>query len=275
MYIGCHVSSSKGYVNMIKDSLYVGGNTFQFFTRNPRGGAMKKVEDQEIVEFNELLKKESFTYIIAHAPYTLNPCSNNPSTREFALKVFKEDLELLDKISNVYYNFHPGSHVGQGVEEGINLTVDILNKVITKNLKTTILIETMAGKGSEIGFTFEQIKEIMSKLNDSSKVGVCLDTCHIFDAGYDLNNDLDQILSDFDRIIGLEKLKAIHLNNSKNGCGSHKDRHEKIKEGNIELSTIKKIINHPYLKELPFVLETPNELDGYKEEISLLKEMSE
>ena len=273
--VGCHVSSSQGYVNMYKETLYVGGNTFQFFTRNPRGGQAKAIDMNDINTFNALKEQANFAPIIAHAPYTLNPASKDENIREFALKVFEEDLTLLELIPNVYYNFHPGSHVSQGVEVGISLIVDILNKVLKEDQKTIVLLETMSGKGSEIGFTFSQIQEIISRVNLNDKLGVCLDTCHVFDAGYDIKDNLDQVLEEFDQTIGLDRLKAIHLNDSKNVLGSKKDRHEKLGQGNLSLSAIRKIINHPKLKHLPFVLETPNELDGYKEEINLLKEMSE
>ena len=273
--IGCHVSSNKGYVNMYKDTIYVGGNTFQFFTRNPRGGSAKEIDLDDISKFNKLKKEANFAPLIAHAPYTLNPASKDEKVREFALKVFKEDLALLELIDDVYYNFHPGSHVGQGEEVGIDLIADILNQVISPNQKTMILLETMAGKGSEIGSTFTQLKQIIDKVSYKDKIGVCLDTCHVFDGGYDIKNNLDQVLKEFDDIIGLDRLKAIHLNDSKNEFGSRKDRHEKLGLGNLSIEAIKKIINHPKLKNLSFVLETPNELDGYKEEIKMLKEMSE
>ena len=273
--IGCHVSSSLGFVNMYKDALYVGGNTFQFFTRNPRGGSAKELNLKDIEEFNKLKEKSDFVHLIAHAPYTLNPASKDEHIREFALKVFQEDLSLLELIPNVYYNFHPGSHVSQGIEVGIDLIAEILNKVLKEEQKTIVLLETMAGKGSEIGFNFEHLNDIISKVNFNEKIGICLDTCHVFDAGYDIVNDLDYVLDEFDRIIGLDRLKAIHLNDSKNILGSKKDRHEKIGYGNLTIDGISRIINHPKLKHLPFILETPNDLCGYKEEISLLKEMSD
>ncbi len=273
--IGCHVSSGKGYVNMYKDTIYVGGNTFQFFTRNPRGGSVKEVDIDDLNKFIELSQKDNFAYLLAHAPYTLNCASKDPHIREFAIKVFKEDLKVLNLLPKVYYNFHPGSHVGQGEEEGISLIIDALNNVIEEDQPTMILLETMAGKGSEIGYTFEQIRKIMDGVTFKDKVGVCLDTCHVSDGGYDIVNDLDGVLNHFDQVIGLDHLKAIHLNDSKNIMGARKDRHEKIGEGYLGRETFRKIINHPKLKDLPFILETPNELDGYKEEIELLKEMKE
>lgn len=273
--IGCHVSSGKGYVNMYKDTIYVGGNTFQFFTRNPRGGSVKEVDIDDLNKFIELSQKDNFAYLLAHAPYTLNCASKDPHIREFAIKVFKEDLKVLNLLPKVYYNFHPGSHVGQGEEEGISLIIDALNNVIEEDQPTMILLETMAGKGSEIGYTFEQIRKIMDGVTFKDKVGVCLDTCHVSDGGYDIVNDLDGVLNHFDQVIGLDHLKAIHLNDSKNIMGSRKDRHEKIGEGYLGRETFRKIINHPKLKDLPFILETPNELDGYKEEIELLKGMKE
>lgn len=272
-YIGCHVSSSNGFVKMLQDTLYVGGNTFQFFTRNPRGGSAKPINLDDINQFNKLSDEHNFGYIIAHAPYTLNAASKDSYIREFAIKVFNEDLKLLDLLPKVYYNFHPGSHVGQGEEVGIELIIEALNQVLRPEQKTMVLLETMAGKGSEIGYNFSQIKRIIDGVELKEKLGVCLDTCHVFDSGYDIVNDFDQVLKEFDSIIGIDKLKAIHLNDSKNILGSRKDRHEKIGQGNIGLEAIKTIINHPLIKDLPIVLETPNELDGYKEEIALLKEM--
>lgn len=272
-YIGCHVSSSNGFVKMLQDTLYVGGNTFQFFTRNPRGGSAKPINLDDINQFNKLSDEHNFGYIIAHAPYTLNAASKDSYIREFAIKVFNEDLKLLDLLPKVYYNFHPGSHVGQGEEVGIELIIEALNQVLRPEQKTMVLLETMAGKGSEIGYNFSQIKRIIDGVELKEKLGVCLDTCHVFDSGYDIVNDFDQVLEEFDSVIGIDKLKAIHLNDSKNILGSRKDRHEKIGQGNIGLEAIKTIINHPLIKDLPIVLETPNELDGYKEEIALLKEM--
>lgn len=270
--IGCHLSSSKGYLAMGKMIISLGGNTFQYFTRNPRGGSVKTVDYDDIKKFNDFAKENNIDYIIAHAPYTMNLASSDEKVRDFGYRVIKEDLETLEHIDKVYYNFHPGSHVGQGIEAGIDLIADTLNKVISPNQKTLVLLETMAGKGSEIGSNFREIKRIIDKVEHSEKIGVLLDTCHVNDGGYDIVNHLDEVLKEFDEIIGINLLKAIHLNDSKNPRESHKDRHEKIGSGTIGLEALTKIINHPLLRELPFVLETPNDNDGYKEEIKLLKE---
>ena len=270
--IGCHLSSSKGYLAMGKMIISLGGNTFQYFTRNPRGGSVKTVDYDDIKKFNDFAKENNIDYIIAHAPYTMNLASSDEKVRDFGYRVIKEDLETLEHIDKVYYNFHPGSHVGQGIEAGIDLIADTLNKVISPNQKTLVLLETMAGKGSEIGSNFREIKRIIDKVEHSEKIGVLLDTCHVNDGGYDIVNHLDEVLKEFDEIIGINLLKAIHLNDSKNPRESHKDRHEKIGLGTIGLEALTKIINHPLLRELPFVLETPNDNDGYKEEIKLLKE---
>ena len=270
--IGCHLSSSKGYLAMGKMIISLGGNTFQYFTRNPRGGSVKTVDYDDIKKFNDFAKENNIDYIIAHAPYTMNLASPDEKVRDFGYRVIKEDLETLEHIDKVYYNFHPGSHVGQGIEAGIDLIADTLNKVISPNQKTLVLLETMAGKGSEIGSNFREIKRIIDKVEHSEKIGVLLDTCHVNDGGYDIVNHLDEVLKEFDEIIGINLLKAIHLNDSKNPRESHKDRHEKIGSGTIGLEALTKIINHPLLRELPFILETPNDNDGYKEEIKLLKE---
>ncbi len=270
--IGCHLSSSKGYLAMGKMIISLGGNTFQYFTRNPRGGSVKTVDYDDIKKFNDFAKENNIDYIIAHAPYTMNLASPDEKVRDFGYRVIKEDLETLEHIDKVYYNFHPGSHVGQGIEAGIDLIADTLNKVISPNQKTLVLLETMAGKGSEIGSNFREIKRIIDKVEHSEKIGVLLDTCHVNDGGYDIVNHLDEVLKEFDEIIGINLLKAIHLNDSKNPRESHKDRHEKIGLGTIGLEALTKIINHPLLRDLPFVLETPNDNDGYKEEIKLLKE---
>ena len=269
--IGCHVSSSKGYVQMLKDTLYIGGNTFQWFTRNPRGGDAKPIDDNDLNQFIKLREENGFCAILAHAPYTLNAASAKMEVRDFAKRVFIDDISILERIPNAMYNFHPGSHVGQGVELGTQYIIDILNEVLKEDQKTIVLLETMSGKGSEIGKTFDEIKAIIDGVILNDKLGVCLDTCHVFDGGYDIVNNLDEVLDEFDRIVGLDRLKAIHLNDSKNQLASHKDRHEKIGKGNIGLEALTKVINNERLKNLPFFLETPNELDGYKEEISLLK----
>ena len=271
--IGCHLSSSKGYLAMGKQALEIGANTFQYFTRNPRGGAVKELDLKDVEEYLKFAEENDIKSILAHAPYTINACAADESIREFARNTMTDDLKRLSHLPGSMYNFHPGSHVKQGVEKGIELIADTLNTIMYPEQTTTILLETMAGKGSEVGRTFEELKEILERVNLPEKMGVCLDTCHVFDGGYDIVNHLDEVLDEFDNIIGLDKLKAIHLNDSKNLLGSHKDRHEKIGEGNLTLEAIGRIINHPKLKELPFFLETPNELPGYQEEIKLLKKM--
>lgn len=271
--IGAHLSASKGYTAMLKQAVEIGANTFQFFTRNPRGGSAKAIDEKDVETFLQLMKEKDFPVILAHAPYTLNCCSAKPETREFARNTFADDLRRMEYTPNQLYNFHPGSHVGQGEEVGIALIAETLNRVLFEEMTTTVLLETMAGKGSEVGKTFEELKAIMDRVELSDKLGVCLDTCHVSDGGYDIVNELDPVLDTFDRIVGLEKLKAIHLNDSKNPLGAHKDRHEKIGEGYIGTEAFEKIINHSALKDLPFYLETPNELDGYAKEIALLKSL--
>lgn len=271
--IGCHLSSAKGYANMAKESRQINSNTFQFFTRNPRGGKAKDINEDDIKEYLKLAKDIGIEIILAHAPYTLNCCSADENLREFAKEIMKDDLRRMEYIPNNLYNFHPGSHVGQGVEAGIKYITQALNEVLTKEQTTTVLLETMAGKGSEIGRSFEEIKQIIDGVNLKEKIGVCLDTCHINDAGYDIVNNLDGVLEEFDKIIGLDKLKSIHLNDSMNPIGAHKDRHQKIGEGTIGLKTFEKIINHPKLRDLPFCLETPNELEGYEKEIEILRNL--
>lgn len=269
--IGCHLSSSKGYVNMLNETEYVGGNTFQFFTRNPRGGQAKAIDEKDVAAFNQLSKEKGFAKILAHAPYTLNPCAEKDYVREFTLNTMADDLERMEFTPYNLYNFHPGSHVGQGIEKGIELISDALNTILKPTYTTTVLLETMAGKGSEVGSKFEEIRAIIDNVKENHLLGVCLDTCHVYDAGYDIVNDLDGVLKEFDKIIGLDRLKAIHINDSKNIYASHKDRHEKIGEGSIGLDAFKRIINHEALRNLPFFLETPNENDGYKAEIAILK----
>ncbi|SFE23662.1 deoxyribonuclease IV [Peptostreptococcus sp. D1] len=269
--IGSHLSISKGYLNMAKEATKMNANTFAFFTRNPRGGSSRKLDMEDIEKFNEYLKENKFEKLVAHAPYTMNLASSDEKTREFARMAMKEDIERMELIPNNYYNFHPGSHVKQGTEKGIELIADLLNEVIFEAMTTTILLETMAGKGTEIGKTFEELKQIIDNVEHKDKIGVCLDTCHVSDGGYDIINDLDFVLSEFDRIIGIDKLKALHLNDSKNPLGAHKDRHEKIGDGYLGIDTFKKIVNHPYLKALPMILETPNDFDGYKKEIEILR----
>lgn len=269
--IGCHLSTTKGYENMGKEAIKIGANTFQYFTRNPRGGKAKDIDEKDILALRKLMEENKFAKILAHAPYTLNGCSADESTRQFATEMMADDLERLKYLPTSLYNFHPGSHVKQGVDVGINYIVEMLNKVLKPEHTTIVLLETMAGKGTEVGRTFEEIAEIISRVELNEKMGVCLDTCHVYDAGYDIVNDLDGVLEEFDRIIGLDRLHAIHLNDSKNPFKSHKDRHEKIGEGEIGFEAIKRIINHPKLRNIPFFLETPNELDGYAKEIEMLK----
>lgn len=271
--IGAHLSASKGYTAMLKQAQEIGANTFQFFTRNPRGGSAKAIDEKDVETFLALMKSRNFPVILAHAPYTLNCCSAKPETREFALNTFADDLKRMEYTPNQLYNFHPGSHVGQGEEVGIEQISEILNKVLFPEMTTTVLLETMAGKGTEIGRSFEELRAIIDRVELSDKMGVCLDTCHIHDGGYDIVNDLDGVLGAFDRIIGLDRLKAIHLNDSKNPIAAHKDRHEKIGEGYIGLDAFERIINHPSLKHLPFFLETPNDLDGYAKEIEILRNL--
>ncbi len=269
--IGCHLSTSKGYLAMGKEAVSIGANTFQFFSRNPRGGAVKPVDMDDIKRFLEFSEANNLQQLLVHAPYTLNACSKDEKTRDFAYRAMSEDLERLELLPNNLYNFHPGSHVGQGTDIGIELICSLLNRVLTPDMKTTVLLETMAGKGSEVGGSFEEIRRIIDNVSDSSHLGVCLDTCHISDGGYDIINDTDAVLEEFDRVIGLDRLYAIHLNDSKNPPSSHKDRHEKIGDGFLGIDTFEKVINHPKLRELPFLLETPNEIDGYAKEIALLK----
>lgn len=271
--IGCHLSASKGYTHMIKEAISIGANTFQFFTRNPRGGSVKSLDEKDINKFLEISKENNFGVILAHAPYTLNGCSADEKIRAFAQNVMKDDISRLEHTPGALYNFHPGSHVGQGTEKGIEFICEMLNNSLFPEMKTTVLLETMSGKGSEVGGRFEEIREIIDRTNLSDKLGVCLDTCHVYDAGYDIVNNLDGVLEEFDKVIGIEKLKAIHINDSKNPFESHKDRHEKIGQGSIGLEAFERIINHNILKTLPFYLETPNELEGYAEEIKILKKL--
>lgn len=271
--IGCHLSASKGFEAMGKEAVKIKANTFQFFTRNPRGGKAKAIDEEDVKRFLELAKENNFGKILAHAPYTLNGCSADESIRKFATETMADNIMRMEYIPGNYYNFHPGSHVKQGVDVGIEFITEMLNKILKKEQTTTVLLETMAGKGSEVGRNFEEIKRIIDGVELNEHVGVCLDTCHVYDAGYDIVNDLDGVLDEFDRIIGLDRLKAIHLNDSKNPFESHKDRHEKIGEGSIGQEAISRIINNPRIKDLPFFLETPNELDGYAKEIELLKSL--
>lgn len=273
MVIGAHLSASKGYTHMLKEAMSIGANTFQFFTRNPRGGQAKDIDEKDIETFLQLSRENNFGTILAHAPYTLNCCSAKPETIRFAVDTFADDLKRMEYTPGMLYNFHPGSHVGQGEEKGIELICKALNTVLFPEMTTTVLLETMAGKGSEMGKTFEELKAIIDGTELSDKLGVCLDTCHVSDGGYDIVNDLDGVLEQFDKVIGIDRLKALHLNDSKNPLGAHKDRHEKIGEGFIGVDTFERIVNNKYLKDLPMFLETPNELDGYAKEIALLKSL--
>lgn len=269
--IGCHLSSAKGYEAMAKDAEKICANTFQFFTRNPRGGKAKEMNPRDIEKFRERAEKQGINRILAHAPYTLNACSADEKVREFAYNTMKDDLARMEFTPGNCYNFHPGSHVNQGVETGISYISGMLNEILTREQTTTVLLETMAGKGSEVGRNFEELREILDRVQLSDKLGVCLDTCHVYDGGYDIVNDLDGVLTQFDRVIGLSRLKAVHLNDSMFGFGSHKDRHARIGEGKIGSEAMIRIINHPALRDLPFYLETPNELPGYAEEIDFLR----
>ena len=271
LYIGNHTSSSKGYAAMGRQMLKNGGNTFAFFTRNPRGGKAKEIDPADVERFLELSRENHFGKLVAHAPYTLNACAAREEVRTFAREAFADDLRRMEYIPGNYYNFHPGSHVGQGTEEGIRLISEMLNENLKKEQTTTVLLETMAGKGTEVGRTFEELQSIMEKVQLSDKLGVCLDTCHVYDAGYDVVGRLDDVLGEFDRVLGLSRLRAIHLNDSKNPMGSRKDRHEQIGKGSLGLDAIAAIINHPALRNLPFYLETPNEPEGYAREIALLR----
>ena len=272
LIIGSHLSSSKGFTGIANDALKIGANTFQFFTRNPQGGRAKDIDVNDVKKFLEISKENNFQKFVAHAPYTLNPCSDKPETREFAHLVFEDDLKRMEYVPGNFYNFHPGSHVGQGLQKAIEMITDLLNKVLTPMQTTIVLLETMSGKGSEVGSKFEELRQIFDNVNLKDKIGICLDTCHVYSAGYDIVNHLDDVLENFDKVIGLNRLKAIHLNDSKMPFASNKDRHEQIGKGTIGFDSIIRLINHPKLKHLPFVLETPNDLQGWAAEIKLLKE---
>ncbi len=270
-YIGCHLASSKGYKAMGLQAVEIGANTFAFFTRNPRGGSAKALNMKDIEQFLAISSENSFGKLVAHAPYTMNACAADENIRRFAREAMADDISRLEATPGNYYNFHPGSHVKQGVEVGISLIADQLNAVLRPDQSTTVLLETMAGKGSEVGRSFEELREIIDRTELSDKLGVCLDTCHVWDAGYDVVNNFDGVMEEFDRIIGLDRLKAIHLNDSLNPLGAHKDRHAKIGEGHIGADAIIRIINSKYLRGLPFILETPNDIDGYAREIEFLR----
>jgi len=272
VWLGCFLSSSKGYAWMGETALSVGADTFQFFTRNPRGGKVKELDLDDAAKLAAMQASGKLGPIVAHAPYTINPCSAADRTREFALETMTDDLRRLDYLPGNFYNFHPGSHVGQGTEKGIELIADTLNAVLRPDQKTVVLLETMAGKGSEIGGTFEELREIIDRVDLGELVGVCLDTCHVHDAGYDIVNNLDGVLTEFDRVVGLDKLRALHLNDSMNPLGSRKDRHQKLGEGYLGLNAVLRVVTHPALQNRPMSLETPNELDGYERELCMLRE---
>lgn len=273
--IGCHMSVAKGFEKMGLTAVKIGANTLQFFTRNPRGSKAKELDQKDIAAFRLLMNEHHFGKILAHAPYTLNPASSNGHTREFALETLRDDLIRMESLPGNYYNFHPGSHVGQGAEVGIQKIAEILNEVLTEEQTTIVLLETMAGKGSEVGRSFEELHAILELVKKDHKMGICLDTCHVWDGGYDIVNDLDGVLTEFDKVIGLSRLKAVHLNDSMNGLGSHKDRHARIGEGEIGLEALVRVIRHPALKNIPFILETPNDDAGWTREITLLREAFE
>ena len=273
LHIGCHLSSSKGFAAMGKTALSIGADTFQFFTRNPRGGKAKAVDPEDALTLRSICAEHNFAPLLAHAPYTMNPCAADEHLIEFAHMVMEGDLAMLEHVPGNMYNFHPGSHVKQGSEVGVAKIAAMLNSVLFAEMHTTVLLETMAGKGSEVGRSFEELASILDKVQLNAKLGVCLDTCHVFDGGYDIVNDLEGVLEQFDKLIGLDKLHAIHINDSKNTLGSHKDRHACIGEGNIGLAALSAVTNHPRLKHLPFYLETPNELPGYAKEIALLRSL--
>lgn len=272
LYIGNHTSSSKGYAAMGRQIVKNGGNTFAFFTRNPRGGNAKAIDPADVAKFQEIAREHEFGKIVAHAPYTLNACAAKENLRDFARNTFSDDLKRMEATPGNYYNFHPGSHVGQGIEVGIQKIAEVLNAVLTEEQTTTVLLETMAGKGSEVGSHFQELRAIMDLVEKRDKLGICLDTCHVWDGGYDIVNNLDGVLTEFDRIIGLDHLKAIHLNDSLNPLGSHKDRHARIGEGQMGLDALVRVIRHPALEGKPFILETPNDDEGWTREIALLRE---
>lgn len=272
-YIGCHLSASDGFLAIGRTALSIGANTFQFFTRNPRGSKAKAIDPADVAAFLELAAENGFGTLVAHAPYTINPCSKDARTREFARMTLADDLKRMEHIPGNVYNFHPGSHTGQGIETGICQIAETLNAILTPDIRTTVLLETMSGKGSEVGSRFEELREIIDRVELSDKLGVCLDTCHVSDAGYDIADDPDGVLTEFDRVIGLDRLRAVHVNDSLNPVGSHKDRHARIGEGCLGAEALGRVVRHPALQGLPFVLETPNELPGYAREIALLKEL--
>ncbi len=275
IYIGNHLSSSKGYEAMGKMALKLGGDTFAFFTRNPRGGKAKEIQSKDALALQDMMKEHAFGPLVAHAPYTMNLCSDKEDIRSFAANLLADDFKRMEYTPGNYYNFHPGSHVGQGVEQGITYISQALNHAMTQDMSTTVLLETMAGKGSEIGRSFQELKEIMDRIQYQEHLGICLDTCHVWDGGYDIVNDLDGVLAEFDNVIGLSRLKAIHLNDSMNDMGAHKDRHEKLGQGKIGEDALRRIVRHPLLQNKPFILETPNDDEGYQREIALVRQWME
>lgn len=272
MLIGNHLSASKGYAAMGKAALALDANTFAFFTRNPRGGKAKEIDEKDVEKFLNFAKKHEFGKIVAHAPYTMNLCAAKEDVRSFSKEMLLDDLKRMEYTPYNYYNFHPGAHVGQGAEKGIALIAEALNEALKPEQTTTVLLETMAGKGTEVGRTFEELREILDRVELNDKMGVCLDTCHVWDGGYDIVNDLDDVLNEFDRVIGLDRLKAVHFNDSMNDCGSHKDRHAKIGEGKIGAEAMRRVALHPLLEGRPFILETPNDDEGYRREIQMVRE---
>lgn len=275
IYIGNHVSISKGYLSMGKTEVRLGGNTFAFFTRNPRGGRSSEADPEDIAALRDFLSAHSFGRLVAHAPYTMNLCSAKEDIREYSGNIFREDLQKMELLPGQFFNFHPGSHLKQGYERAADEIADVLNRTISSDQTTTVLLETMAGKGTEVGRSFEELKGILDRTERKEKIGVCFDTCHVWDAGYDIVNDLDGVLRHFDEVIGLDRLFAVHLNDSKNECGSHKDRHEKIGFGKIGEEALMRVVNHPLLQNRPFILETPNDDEGYRKEIALVKQANQ
>ena len=272
MLIGNHLSASKGYAAMGKAALELDANTFAFFTRNPRGGKAKEIDEKDVEKFLNFAKEHEFGKIVAHAPYTMNLCAAKEDVRSFSKEMLFDDLRRMEYTPGNYYNFHPGSHVGQGADTGIELIAEALNEALKPDQTTTVLLETMAGKGTEVGRNFEELREILDRVELKEKMGVCLDTCHVWDGGYDIVNDLEGVLKEFDRVIGLDCLKAVHFNDSMNDCGSHKDRHARIGEGKIGAEAMRHVAVHPLLEGRPFILETPNDDEGYKREIHLVRE---
>lgn len=272
MFIGNHLSASKGFAAMGRAAVALDANTFAFFTRNPRGGKAKEIVPSDVEKLLAIEKEHQFGKLVAHAPYTMNLCAAKEDIREFSKEMIADDLRRMEYLPGSYYNFHPGSHVGQGAEQGITLIADALNEVLSETQSTTVLLETMAGKGTEVGRSFEELREIIDRVQYREKLGVCFDTCHVWDAGYDIVGHPDEVLEEFDRVIGLERLCAVHFNDSMNECGSHKDRHAKIGEGCIGAEAMRRIATHPLLAGKPFILETPNDDEGYRREIALVRE---